>query len=310
MATRVKPVLVTGSPRSGTTFTGRMLTLTNELYYVHEPFNPHSKGEEARGRLSFERHFTYVTADNGASYKADVQRMVEGRYDLAHALKSVRRPRQLVRAFARRREFDARRKVSAPLIKDPIALMAAPWLVSTFDLNCVVTIRHPGAFVASIDRLEWDSKPFRWALSQPTLMRDVLHPFETELRELESADADVVERAAMAWKLHHFVIRSYRERFPGWTFLRHEDVSRKPVPVFEKVYDRLGLTWTPAIAAAIDAQTGTANPNAAEGKDKALRLDSRAALGGWKSRVTQDEIDRIRARVAGVVEAFYDDDEW
>jgi hypothetical protein len=32
-----RPILVTGSPRSGTTFVGRMLALSPGVHYIHEP---------------------------------------------------------------------------------------------------------------------------------------------------------------------------------------------------------------------------------------------------------------------------------
>ena len=34
-----KPILVTGSHRSGTTWVGKMLAATGSVGYIHEPFN-------------------------------------------------------------------------------------------------------------------------------------------------------------------------------------------------------------------------------------------------------------------------------
>ena len=34
-----KPILLTGSNRSGTTWTGKMIASSDEVFYVEEPFN-------------------------------------------------------------------------------------------------------------------------------------------------------------------------------------------------------------------------------------------------------------------------------
>ena len=39
MIKRKKPILVTGSHRSGSTWVGKILNLSNETYYINEPFN-------------------------------------------------------------------------------------------------------------------------------------------------------------------------------------------------------------------------------------------------------------------------------
>ena len=142
----VKPVLVTGSPRSGSTWMGHMLAASGELHYVHEPFNPHSDAPEL-GRLKFAQHFTFLGPHNESRYREDLQRVIEGRFDLRHALSRVRRPRQLRQLLARRRDHAQRLAQGVQVMfKDPIALMSADWLLDNFDMRCVVMIRHPAAF--------------------------------------------------------------------------------------------------------------------------------------------------------------------
>ncbi len=39
-----------------------------------------------------------------------------------------------------------------PLIKDPIGLFSYKWLVSKFDMDVLVLIKHPAAFVSSLKK--------------------------------------------------------------------------------------------------------------------------------------------------------------
>lgn len=306
----MKPLLVTGSPRSGTTWLGRMLDASPQLHYVHEPFNPHSKAPEL-GRLRFKQHFTYIHPGNQLEFESDLARVIEGRFDLWNSARKVRSAKQLSRLWQQSSDTSQRRKAGvAVLMKDPIALMSADWLVQRFDMQCVVMIRHPAAFVASIDRLEWNSKPFRWALSQPELMASRLQPYVEELQELEQAEYDVIDQAAMAWKLHHHVIADYQARFPDWIFLHHEDMSIDPVDKFRTLYGRLGLDWTTAAEAVVLEHTGRQNPDRAAGKEKALRLDSAANVRAWRGVLSEAEIETIRLRVGSVFESFYDATDW
>jgi hypothetical protein len=74
-----------------------------------------------------------------------------------------------------------------PLIKDPIALFAAEWLADVFGVRVVVLIRHPAAFAASLKRLNW-THPFGDFLAQPLFMRDLLAPFEEDIRRFAAAE--------------------------------------------------------------------------------------------------------------------------
>ena len=43
-----------------------------------------------------------------------------------------------------------------PLLKDPIAIMSCEWLAETFNMDVIVVIRHPAAFVASLKVAGWE----------------------------------------------------------------------------------------------------------------------------------------------------------
>jgi hypothetical protein len=101
-----------------------------------------------------------------------------------------------------------------PLIEDPIALFSSEWLAERFDMHVVVVIRHPAAFVSSITRLGW-RHPLAHFLEQPLLMRDVLAPFTDAIRGAARRTPDLVDEAALLWRIIHHAIARFRERHPA-----------------------------------------------------------------------------------------------
>ena len=209
----VKPILVTGSPRSGTTWVGRMLAVSPQLYYVSEPFNPDFGPGRGVCNINFTHHQTYISEENQRKYYKPIRQMLEGEYNVLAAIcDSKLGKKDLIDVWCKKKEFKEYRKhLMVPLIKDPIALMSAGWLGRQFDIDTIVMIRHPAAFVASMKRLNWTFRPSKWVLSQPLLIRDYLSPFEEEIKQLNESENDIIDRTALMWKIIYFVVLMYQE---------------------------------------------------------------------------------------------------
>ena len=127
----VKPILVTGSHRSGTTWVGRMIATSPNVIYIHEPFNlNHDIGICG---AQFEHWFTYICEQNAHRYQKQIKNTVEFRYNLLGKLK-VSRKTDVVKSEVRNYfEFMRYRHANMrPLLKDPIAIFSAEWLSSKF----------------------------------------------------------------------------------------------------------------------------------------------------------------------------------
>lgn len=307
----IKPILVTGSPRSGTTWAGRILATAPETYYIHEPFNPVVNLHKYGLPRLFDGYFTYINEENELRYHATIEDLLEGKFKLRYGIADVRSISDFRRTLRRYREFRQGRKLSlVPVIKDPIALLSADWLSHHFDINVLVMIRHPAAVVASMTRLEWGAFPGRWALPQRRLMKDLLGPFEEQLKKLEKKECDIIEHNAVLWKILHYVISFYRKKHDHWIFLRHVDISRNPAANFEKIYESFSLTLTDSVKNTIEEYSSKSNPSEACGKEKPLQLNSEANIHNWKRKLTSSEIQRIRDLVEDVSCEFYSDDDW
>jgi hypothetical protein len=73
----------------------------------------------------------------------------------------------------------------------------------------------------------------------------------------------------------------------------------------------VGVRYEGGVAQHVTEHTAGENPSEApEGKAHQLRRDSRANVATWRTRLTEDEIARVRLATAGVADRFYGADEW
>jgi hypothetical protein len=304
------PVLVTGSVRSGTTWVGRMLCLSRQLGYVHEPFNPSRWPGWASER--FPHELVYINLDNEAKYDPILRDVINMRFPLAHHVWEIRDARHLWRVS---RDWQRSLRYSLhgyqPLLKDPDALFSAEWLSRRFDMQVVVLIRHPAGFASSVKRLNWPLLPSPWVW-QEALMRDHLSPFADELHGFKSrTDTDVIDQAVLTWKCLYHVVRNYQEAHPEWHFVRLEDLAEDPQQRFRELYGQLGLRWDDRVSAGVEKYSASANATEVPpSRFRTIKRDSRAATSTWSSRLNEEEVDRIHAGVGAVGTYFYSDAEW
>lgn len=292
-----------------------MLALASSHYYVHEPFNPATRAVPGFEKLPVTHWFQHVDCANEDPYREPLTALVAGRYRL-FADPDVVNFRQLGSALRRYRRYrNIRQNGMQPVLKDPVAVFAAEWLAERFGADVVVTIRHPAAFVSSIRRLEWPIDHCRELLDQKPLMERFLHPFAEEIAR-SRVDDDLIDQAALTWKLIYYVVDRYRSMYPDWHFVRHEDLSRDAEAGFERLYRDLGLEFDEQARAAVRDHSARGNAKETpvdEGRIKhagSIKVDSRENLKSWHNRLTKQEIHRIRDRVGEVSQRFYDCASW
>lgn len=304
-----RPILVTGSHRSGSTWLGQMIGASDAVGYIHEPFNINRGPGICRSRFPY--WFTYIPPGTGGEVADDFRRMLAFRYNYLAQLLRVRSwtdVRVLIRDGGRFLRFRTRR--ARPLVKDPMAVFSAEWIAETFDAQVVVVVRHPAAFASSIKLDGW-AHPFSHFSNQPALIEEHLEPFRKEIDEFASEEHDILDQAALLWRLVHHTIAGYRSRHPDWLIVRHEDLSRDPIEGFGSLFEALDLPYTESVQQTIRRSTSRSNP---VDRDQNRHLfhtrDSRANVDNWRRRLSAAEVERIRTRVADVSPLFYGDDEW
>ena len=292
--TSARPIVVTGTHRSGTTWVGEMISSSPQVTYVHEPFN-----YPLWPQCPLKRYFCCITEEEEGPVLAYLREV--------HGVVPPARGRlSLLRRWARA----ARRRPRRPLLKEPYGLFAADWLARTYDAQVVVLIRHPAAFAGSLKRLSWPfgSGPF---LEQPRLMRARLAPFREDLERHEERRADIIDDAILLWRVVYHTVRELQAEHPEWLFLRHEDLSLRPLEEFQGLFARLDLALTPAVRATIQKTTSEENPKSeVDGEAFRTSLDSKANIWNWRKRLLPEEVERIRRGTEDVAPFFYTDADW
>ncbi|MFQ5889927.1 MAG: sulfotransferase [Gemmatimonadota bacterium] len=257
-------IFVTGAPRSGTTFVGRLLSAPLSVDYIHEPFNPDC------GIPGIDRRFLYLRRGSEEAERLRATIAAIFRYDFrlrtGYYPNDPRLRRLVKRLVGSRGPFHLRLAKLNPfhraaVIKDPIGCLLAAYLADEYRIKPVILVRHPVAFVASVLRLGWrlSLEPIR---DQPHLVED---HFADDGAFLEARRENPVEQAAALWRALNKVLLAQAEAHPGWELLRHEDVSREPVKQLRRLYERHGLSWSMRVEKRIRARTGSHNPVEAKG---------------------------------------------
>jgi hypothetical protein len=176
------------------------------------------------------------------------------------------------------------------------------WFARRLSADVVVVVRSPAALVGSTKRLGWGFDT-RFLLSQPRLLRDSL---EHERAALEAPPTNVVEQAALLWRLVYETAAVCARELKEVRIVRHEDLSLDPVGSFERLYDRLGLSFNRRARRVVERTTRAGNPEESPLDDPgAIRLDSRANLEVSRGRLTADELDLVQRQTAEVARLFY-----
>lgn len=275
---------------------GHMLCLSNELAYVHEPFNPGIWPRWTTMRIPHRN--LYLCDENGETWKSQIQQLTDRRFpvlDQVKEIKSLRDCARLTRDTAMRwRPHAGRRAQRVPsLIKDPIAIFSAEWLAANFDFQVVMMIRGPLPFAGSIKRLKWAFDFKNWS-DQPLLMRDHLNEFADEITRATTQPIDLIDQAILSWNATYAYVAKMQERHPDWVFVDYQRLAMSPLNEFESLYATLGLSFNQKVADEISEHSDKTNVKDVDPTDKGdIRRNSRAAIDTWKHRLTPKETDRV-----------------
>lgn len=228
-----RTVFVTGCPRSGTTWFGRVLSAHRGARYVHEPFNPNSPhpATSFRTKEFFER----------------IPMAERERLDLLEPIFSGR-----TRLFSRPpgdTKFSTWLKWSVSevrfqkptltVVKDPIAILSVESIAEYFNPQMIFMFRRPEAVVSSFLRRGWDVQLDRFI----QIVRPSGIWSDDQLDDAENSMDSPLDRVAHIWRLLAVFGLHLREKYPDWLFLRYEDVTADPCREFRRLCDLLGLEF-------------------------------------------------------------------
>lgn len=292
-----RPIVVTGCPRSGTTWVGSTIGSASEVFYLYEPFN-----DEAPHPLRLDQRFPYVDPAAPANAIADVETLVRmGRFTprLRAAAKAARLGRDFRRDLpahlaAHEASHSPGRFVGArrTLVKDPLAFFAAEWLEARHDALVVMMVRHPAGMISSYLKLGWPSE-IDALLGQRPLADRFSTPLAREIARYREHPEDRLGALILQWKLFAHAALELRDAHPAWIYMSHENVCAAPVAQFRELFDRLGLTWTARLERKVIGDSTSPQVDPVQHRQHALQRDSRAVAEAWRARLGADVAERI-----------------
>lgn len=284
-------ILVTGTPRSGTTPIGDALAAAPRTRTLYEPLNFHVGDRRVR------RYFEIPGA--GGFAEADADELVRDIGRLRLRLRPGLFPedrglRRAVKRFTgsrttstyRAARLDARARTI--VWKDPFAAFLAARVAAVHAIPVIATFRPPHAVAASFKRLGW-----RFDVDD-LVSRLAATGFQPDQLEAEWDLSQPAINAAALWRLVNAeLLRAAQER-PAVCLVDMDAVVADRDGVIRRLYARLGLQWTSRTEAHLDRSAKGEGPAAPQTtRAHGGRRDPAAVNRYWVDVLTAEEADAV-----------------
>ncbi len=308
------PLLVTGLPRCGTSWTGKMLEASGQVVYINEPMSVRRPPGGSLGVLNSEvtHHFQYIDPLDDERWRNAFRDTLRLRFRPIRELRSIRRPYQAARAIKYAGAFGVGSlRGRRAMLDDPNALFSARWLTEVMGVRTIFLVRDPVGMIGSWRQLGWQPK-LQTLLAQPPLVRDHLTDMRADI-EMGITRGDWIDQMCCLWNVGNRYIDTVRTEVGGVHVWRYEDLANEPMTQFEALYGSCGLNWTPRARASIEQATSAPVDNnrafswsirGGISRTAFRRMDSRASINRSDQRLKPDEVERVRELTADVLQRF------
>lgn len=219
-----RPILALGLPRTGSSWVGATLADAPGVAYLREPITQAAIARHPAVRSPFDVHWA---AEVDPFHRRVAEAAFAGRPSFPGHV--VPRPEQW--RLGRRRR----------LVVKEVLPGAVDWLVARFDPVLVPLVRHPIAVARSWVRHGW--------------LRGGGHGIDaTELAALGLDDDPLTRLGVLQARAERRLVAAAGPVPP----IRHEDLAADPVAGFERLFDQLGLDFTPEVVTHVSRRAATA----------------------------------------------------
>ncbi len=305
-----RPILVTGTIRSGTTWIGRIISCSPRVFYAFEPFAP-----QDWNRLIIRKHplpdFLPFLTDT--TITPSIRRFVTDSLgftcSLGQELRSIRSPRDVFKVILRLERFCSIKALSLRvLLKDPHALLSAPWLAKEFSMQTILTLRHPAAFVNSMVKWRW-RYPINDLSKFTPLVEGPWADYAEKIYSYSPETTSDIDAAILLWNCSNKILLDYMSQHPDWLFIKHEALAGDPTAGFERIFNFLGIPFDDRLRARVAEYSSPKNPDASIDPHD-VRRNSSATVGQWKRELSREAIRSIRDQTSPISDSLYGSDDW
>lgn len=278
-----EPILVTGMPRSGTTWLARLLSsVPGTALTGREPMNPRGRQYALAGTLSgWARIDTLSRRQRRAlvtSY-AGINPLVYSKYG----------QRQWAAVLPRVRV----------IVKDPFAMLSLPAVQEATRARPILVYRHPGAALTSYRRMGWSPDLDELGPIVAGFVRT--HGPVTGVEPLpRGANLDEVDAMAWFWNCLYGMALHDRASAEHSLVVSHSDVAQGGTAYAQHLYATLGLKWGEQAAGHLRVQDGDQHSPDVTTLHNFNRPPERVAHE-WEDKVTTSERARIEELTAEVL---------
>jgi hypothetical protein len=311
----MKPFLITGSHKSGKSFVARGIAVSDTIVTIYEPLNCNTR--IGLNGLKVNYWYQHING-NDEEFRKEFSDTLQFKYRYGKQLKAIKSPGEVRKVLRDIINMNALRKQAltrTPMIDDPFAVFSAEWFHKNFSMPVIILIRHPASFISSL-KLKNREHPFSHFTQQPSLMQSHLQPFKEEILEYTSERKSIIEQGILLWRLIYHTVNKYKGLYEKeWLFLRLEDFAPHPMDEFRKVYEYLGIDFTPGIHQKLESylRSGNiSNPELPAGTFEMGRYEYaiEAQKDYYKNFLSPQEVDVIKEKTKDVWQHFYTDNDW
>jgi len=297
-------MMVTGAPRSGTSYFGDILALDPKVNSIIEPFNPDA------GMPDVTQRYMYGVSP-GTMSELD-RGTLEKLYKYDFKLKTVHSSRdKLAEKVFKTVLFGGNelallkarfnRGAEYSLIKDPIAVFLVEPLYRMRELDCFFLVRHPLSFVGSLKRLGWNFKVHPLSRN-----RDLCAMYLPELVDVDPDTLSWTEHAAYIWLAIGRQLEHLKQAEIPIIPVFHEEISADPVAHYRRIYDHLGLEWTPKVSSRItETSTASGKAGAQSGVVHDFFRDASSIFDHSVAQLDPEQIDTIARITKPILDTWY-----
>jgi hypothetical protein len=298
-----RPIIIIGLPRSGTTWTMRVLGAAAGTMVISEPDNEDKCPPAIHGKHKVGRYPVLVPGDVAPAYHKLWEWVLRGGQENRRSLlaRHMLGPGRSNRLHEGRPDpvtwlagTVARNPRPAPspvqglriVAKSIHAQLDAEWLANEFDIDVLLLLRHPANVLASW--MEVNLKDARNSTLEihPEVRTRYLEPWGVPL-----PGPDPIER--MSWRIGLLIaaVEDARSRHPEWHFRIHEQLCTDPTGEFRRLYGELDLPWGEAAQEFLDDHN-------TPGSGFVVKRVASELSDSWQRRLDTDQVATLRRVLA------------
>jgi hypothetical protein len=307
------PVVIAGLPRSGTTWTMRVLGTSPGTVKIPEPDNEDKFPAAIHAKRRLGRYPCLSPGQDAPAYRGLWAWILAGGGEGWRSLQARRilGPRFTERIFDGDMDFTT--WAASTLARNPRpagpaagrvvaksihAQLSLEWICDAFPVTPLVLLRHPGNVLAS-----WMEVSLKDGRNSTLETRPEVRTRYVDRWDIPLPGDDPVEK--MSWRIGLLIaaLEEALARNPGWQMRTHEQLCTDSVATFRTLFDDLGLAWGDTTEEFLVA-------NDTPGEGFMTQRVAAEVVDSWQHRLDADQLATLRRVLSWFPIATWDESDF